>query len=162
MNFGSIRARLTTTIVVILALFGLAGVMVFLEVRSQGVELGQAEEELGEIGNTELPLLLTIKEIKIDVIQVQQWITDISATRGLDGLNDGLDVADTYAVKFREDVARARQLLVSAGHMETSGETHNSVMAALDREEAAFGPITKPAAAWPGPISITGRWKATR
>jgi methyl-accepting chemotaxis protein len=114
--------------------------MVFVEVRSQGVELGHAAAELGEIGGTELPLLLTIKEVKIDVIQVQQWITDISATRGLDGLNDGLDVADTYAVKFREDIARARQLLMSKGHMEGGGDSHEIIMAALDREEASFGP----------------------
>jgi methyl-accepting chemotaxis protein len=114
--------------------------MVFVEVRSQGGELGYAEAELGEIANTELPLLLVIKDIKINVIQVQQWITDISATRGMDGLNDGLDVADTYAVKFREDIARVRQLLMSAGHVESSGDTHNSVMAALDRAEAAFEP----------------------
>jgi methyl-accepting chemotaxis protein len=140
MTFGTIRARLTGTIIIILALFGLAGVMVFVEVRSQGVELGHAAAELGEIGGTELPLLLTIKEVKIDVIQVQQWITDISATRGLDGLNDGLDVADSYAVKFREDIARARQLLMSKGHMEGGGDSHEIIMAALDREEASFGP----------------------
>ncbi|MEN8195794.1 MAG: methyl-accepting chemotaxis protein, partial [Pseudomonadota bacterium] len=144
MNIGTIRARLTGTIIVILALFGLAGVMVFLEVRSQGVELGQAEEELGEIGGIELPLLLTIKEIKVDVIQVQQWITDISATRGLDGLNDGLDVADTYAVKFREDMAGVRQLLMSEDHMEGGmeggGDSHGTIMAALERVEASFVP----------------------
>jgi methyl-accepting chemotaxis protein len=139
MNFGTIRARLTGTIVVILALFGLAGVMVFTEVRSQGVELGRSAGELGEIGGTELPLLLTIKDIKVDVIQVQQWITDISATRGLDGLNDGLDEADSYAVKFRENVTRARQLLSSGDHEEVAG-THESVMEALDRAEKAFEP----------------------
>lgn len=30
-----------------------------------------------------------------DVIQIQQWLTDISATKGLDGLNDGFDEAKT-------------------------------------------------------------------
>jgi methyl-accepting chemotaxis protein len=69
---------------------------------------------------------------------VQQWITDISATRGLDGLNDGLDEADAYAVKFREDMARARQLLMSESHVEDN--SHGMVMVALDRVEEAFGP----------------------
>jgi methyl-accepting chemotaxis protein len=32
-------------------------------------------------------------ELKIAVLQIQQWLTDISATRALDGLNDGIDVA---------------------------------------------------------------------
>ena len=28
-------------------------------------------------------------QMRMDVIQIQQWLTDISATRGLDGLDDG-------------------------------------------------------------------------
>ena len=138
MNFGTIRARLTATITVILLLFGLTGFLVVMELRSQGEDLGHTAEELGAIGGTELPLLLTIKEIKVDVIQVQQWLTDISATRGLDGLNDGFDEAETYARKFRTDLARARQLLMSDEH--GASEAHSELMASLDRAEAAFEP----------------------
>ena len=36
-------------------------------------------------------------ELKLHVVQVQQWLTDISATRGLDGLNDGFDQAAEHA-----------------------------------------------------------------
>ncbi|EXJ16701.1 methyl-accepting chemotaxis protein [Imhoffiella purpurea] len=32
-------------------------------------------------------------EFRIDVVQIQQWLTDISATRGLNGLDDGFDKA---------------------------------------------------------------------
>lgn len=146
MNFGTIRARLTATILVILALFGVAGTMVFLEVRSQGAELGHAAKELGEIAGTGLPLLVTIKDIKVDVIQVQQWLTDISATRGLDGLNDGFDEAETYANKFNEDLARARRLAMSESHIEHSmggagkKSDQDAILKALDRVEASFGP----------------------
>jgi methyl-accepting chemotaxis protein len=35
-----------------------------------------------------------------DVIQIQQWLTDISATRGLDGLNDGFDEAEKSYQSF--------------------------------------------------------------
>ena len=139
MNFRTIRARLTATITLIIALFGIAGGMVFLEVQSQGGELGQAEADLREINSTELPLLLTIKEIKIDVIQVQQWITDVSATRGLNGLNDGFDEAAAYATKFRADIVRARELLTTGDH-EGENDTHKTIMEALDRAETAFGP----------------------
>ena len=138
MNFGTIRARLTATITVILLLFGFAGFMVVMDLRIQGVELDQSAEELGAIGEAELPLLLTIKEIKVDVIQVQQWLTDISATRGQDGLNDGFAEADSYAREFRNDLARARQLLKSGEHEE--GAAHKELMASLDRTEAAFEP----------------------
>jgi methyl-accepting chemotaxis protein len=40
-------------------------------------------------------------QLKMAVIQVQQWLTDISATRGLDGLNDGFDEAEKHAQQFR-------------------------------------------------------------
>ncbi len=40
------------------------------------------------------PILFKNYELKIAVLQVQQWLSDISATRGLDGLNDGIDVAE--------------------------------------------------------------------
>ena len=46
------------------------------------------------IGQTIEPILFKNYELKIAVIQVQQWLSDISATRALDGLNDGIEVAE--------------------------------------------------------------------
>ncbi|MEW6500142.1 MAG: PAS domain-containing protein, partial [Thermodesulfobacteriota bacterium] len=40
-------------------------------------------------------------EIKLDVVQVQQWLTDISATRAAEGFDDGFRKAEEYAVLFR-------------------------------------------------------------
>jgi len=39
-------------------------------------------------------------QMRVDVIQIQQWLTDISATRALDGLNDGFDEADKSYQSF--------------------------------------------------------------
>lgn len=36
-------------------------------------------------------------DLKLDVVQVQQWLTDISATRGAKGFDDGFDNAEKYA-----------------------------------------------------------------
>ncbi|MFT8349592.1 methyl-accepting chemotaxis protein [Clostridium saccharoperbutylacetonicum] len=36
-------------------------------------------------------------ELKLDVVQVQQFLTDISATRGAKGFDDGFDEAEKYA-----------------------------------------------------------------
>jgi methyl-accepting chemotaxis protein len=59
-------------------------------------------------------LSVEIKDIQIDVIQVQQFFTDISATRGLDGLNDGIDVAtqhgDSFNKRTTEILGKAKQL----------------------------------------------------
>ncbi|MBC2397853.1 methyl-accepting chemotaxis protein [Clostridium tetanomorphum] len=37
------------------------------------------------------------EELKLNVVQVQQWLTDISATRGAKGFDDGFDEAEKYA-----------------------------------------------------------------
>ena len=79
-----------------------------------------------------IPLIQGIKEIRIDIIQVQQWLTDISATRGLDGMDDGFDEAAAYAAKFEEDVTAAKEV---AGALAL-----DDVVAALDETHQAFGP----------------------
>ncbi len=48
----------------------------------------------------DVPLLDKAHKVKLSVIQVQQWLTDISATRGQDGLNDGFDEAKNNADIF--------------------------------------------------------------
>ncbi|MCB0298991.1 MAG: methyl-accepting chemotaxis protein, partial [Calditrichaeota bacterium] len=40
----------------------------------------------------------------MDVVQVQQWLTDISATRAAEGFDDGFDEAEQYAKSFRKDL----------------------------------------------------------
>lgn len=51
-------------------------------------------------------------EARLHVVQVQQFLSDISATRGLDGLNDGLDEAEKQAVAFRSSLSELSDLLV--------------------------------------------------
>ena len=54
------------------------------------------------LANERLPQLEKAHDMKVAAIQIQQWLTDISATRGLDGLNDGFDVAEENAEVFRK------------------------------------------------------------
>ncbi|MDH5471512.1 MAG: methyl-accepting chemotaxis protein [Gammaproteobacteria bacterium] len=51
--------------------------------------------------DTELEILNKAHQLKLSVVQVQQWLTDISATRGQDGLNDGFDEAENNAQLFK-------------------------------------------------------------
>lgn len=64
-------------------------------------ETAHVSNSSNNIVERDLPLLIKAKELKMSVVQVQQWLTDISATRGLDGLNDGFDVAAEQADLFR-------------------------------------------------------------
>ncbi|WP_432474123.1 methyl-accepting chemotaxis protein [Amphritea sp. HPY] len=56
------------------------------------------------------PVLEHSQTLQVDVIQVQQWLTDISATRGLDGLDDGFDEAKKSAISFRQTLLQLEQL----------------------------------------------------
>ena len=47
-------------------------------------------------------------DIKVDIIQIQQFLTDISATRGQNGLDDGFSEAEKYAAQFPQHLAQAR------------------------------------------------------
>jgi methyl-accepting chemotaxis protein len=93
-------------------------------------------EEMGkgvsETASTAVPLLKVIGELKLDVVQVQQWLTDISATRGLSGLDDGFDEARKAADKFKVDLGAARKYAKSTGL--------KNVNQALDHVESKFAP----------------------
>jgi len=62
------------------------------------------------IAEREVPILNKAHDLKLAVVQVQQWFTDISATRGRDGLDDGFTEAESNANHFRALVAELQQL----------------------------------------------------
>ena len=55
------------------------------------------KETIAQYQKTLNPMVHDAYKLKNAIIQVQQWLTDISATRGRDGLNDGFDQAQTNA-----------------------------------------------------------------
>jgi methyl-accepting chemotaxis protein len=59
--------------------------------------------------------ILTIK-LEREVIQTQQWLTDISATRGLDGLGDGFDEARKARDSFMAHLAEAERIISQSSH----------------------------------------------
>ena len=94
----------------VILLSGFLGVVVIVEA---GVLLGNNNNILSrsaDIGAVEIPILNKAHELKLSVVQVQQWLTDISATRGLDGLNDGFDEAEKNAVLFKSLIAELKDL----------------------------------------------------
>jgi methyl-accepting chemotaxis protein len=56
---------------------------------------------------------MAAQKMKIDVIEVQQWLTDISATRGLDGLDDGFSEAEKSKASFFEELNKFQRLYTS-------------------------------------------------
>lgn len=124
-------------------IFAVLGIIMFLgwggigtallKINSQETGLTRTDEQIEEISSSAIPLLKEIKNIKIDVILVQGWLTDISATRGLPGFDDGFAEAADFAKQFNADVA------ISRSHAETLNIPE--VIVALDEIQAAFGPF---------------------
>jgi methyl-accepting chemotaxis protein len=107
----------------------IAGVFVLVTALSIGTirNLGILEENAGELSDGAetyatdgINLAITLQRMQFDVVQVQQWLTDISATRGLDGLNDGFDVAAEFADRFAADSAAASDLADKLGYPDLS------------------------------------------
>ena len=49
-------------------------------------------------------------DMNLDVVQVQQWITDISATRGMEGFDDGFGEAENFAKLFVQESDKLKKL----------------------------------------------------
>lgn len=50
------------------------------------------------------------RQMKLDTVQIQQWLTDISATRGMDGLNDGFDEAQKSYDSFMTGLVQFKRM----------------------------------------------------
>ena len=131
----SIKARLIAVLAVILLVFTGAAAVTLINLNAQMPKLEVTAGNASTVANEAIPLAILMKDIQLDVVQVQQWITDISATRGLPGFDDGFGEAANFAEKFHKDVAAARDLATALGLDE--------IVAALNETEAAFGPFYK-------------------
>src|SRR5688572_4972748 len=106
----TINSRIMFANLAFVAMLLVATGSMFVFARSQEEQL-QHSEKAAELAAVQgIQLVTLIKTIQIDIIQVQQWLTDISATRGLDGLNDGYDEADKAAENFEATAAKAEEL----------------------------------------------------
>ncbi len=100
---NSIASRMQKIILLLVALLAImAGVLIF--------QTNKVADHTNLVKDQDIPLLIAAKDLQMSVIQVQQWLTDISATRGLDGLNDGFDVAAENALAFRLSIKNMRML----------------------------------------------------
>jgi len=67
-------------------------------------------DHMTQLNSKEFPTLNKAHELKLAVVQVQQWLTDISATRARDGLNDGFDEAENNAKAFKRLIDELKAL----------------------------------------------------
>jgi methyl-accepting chemotaxis protein len=106
----TINFRITFANLAFVAMLLAATGSMFVFARNQEERIGRTKQAAEIAAVQGIRLVTLIKTIQIEIIQVQQWLTDISATRGLDGLNDGYDEADKAAENFEAAVAEAEEL----------------------------------------------------
>lgn len=72
--------------------------------------LSHINNGLNENKEVSTPLMITSLSLQKDIIQIQQWLTDISATRGLPGYDDGFDEAEAYYLSAQTEIETLRSL----------------------------------------------------
>ena len=88
--YTTIRAKIIMLIIV--GILSMIGIIVF-----SLTTLNKSSNQFHTLETQELKLLTLSKDIKFNVVQVQQWLTDISATRGAEGFDDGYVEAKKHA-----------------------------------------------------------------
>jgi methyl-accepting chemotaxis protein len=68
------------------------------------------------IRNEGVTFSLLAKDMDKDIVQVQQYLSDISATRGLDGLDDGFKEAQKNHDEFLANVDKFEQMFTAKGN----------------------------------------------
>ncbi len=72
------------------------------------------------------------QQMKLDVIQVQQWLTDISATRGQDGLDDGFDEAEKSYKSFVAGLGKFKEMYTEENDSTGLGQVRELESAVAD------------------------------
>lgn len=74
-------------------LSAILAVIIVFEIAAVFIAIDDISDQVSELSESSIQTLNKSHQLKLAVVQVQQWLTDISATRGQDGLNDGFDEA---------------------------------------------------------------------
>lgn len=125
-----IRTQVFAGLGLVLGIFAATGLVATVKVEGQQPRLADIRQQADIVAHHAFALFGAIKDAKLDVVQVQQFLSDVSATRGQDGLDDGFAKSEQFAAKFRQDVAMARD------HAQALGL--DGVLGALNDAEAAF------------------------
>jgi len=86
-------------------------------------KFNEQDQMVEQIEHKQITALIYAKELKLNVVQVQQWLTDISATRAAEGLDDGFENAEASANKFYELAEEIRAL-----YPEKTSEINNMIV----------------------------------
>jgi methyl-accepting chemotaxis protein len=102
-NNFKVRTKILVCFMIPLILMGVIGTWTFQSSKNVFTNVEQLKDESVVFSGI-------AQQMGKDVIQVQQWLTDISATRGLDGLDDGFDEAGKSYQSFLSGLNRFEKM----------------------------------------------------
>jgi methyl-accepting chemotaxis protein len=126
----SVKIVLSNLIILSLLVFSTAAMMLGGAQQRQQIRVATDASEIA--ADKVLDFLVSVKNTNIDVVQIQQWLTDISATRALDGLNDGFDKAAESKTLAEAHLAQVRALAIEIGATD--------ILAEIDQVQKALEP----------------------
>ncbi|KAF0225385.1 MAG: methyl-accepting chemotaxis [Rhodospirillaceae bacterium] len=128
----NIRTQIIAGLTIVVAVFAVTSWLNSRAVNAQKPLLIEISQRADTVSKQSIRLYAAIKDMGLQVAQVQQFLSDISATRAEDGLDDGFDKAEEAAQGFAEAMSRARaaaQVLKLTDILQT-----------LDKADQAFAP----------------------
>ncbi|AUN33188.1 methyl-accepting chemotaxis protein [Niveispirillum cyanobacteriorum] len=117
----------------VLLLLAAATVLMLMGAGRQQKQIAEANRAADVAAVQSLDLVSSARLLSINLVQVQQWLTDVSATRGLDGLDDGFAEAEKARDHARENLRKSRELAKAMGQ--------SKLVAELDKVGAALDPF---------------------
>jgi len=126
--YTTIRAKIVMLIVV--GILSMLGIIVF-----SLTTLNKSSNQFHTLEAQELKLLTLSKDIKFNVVQVQQWLTDISATRAAEGFDDGFAEAQEHAKTLQKlliDLDNLAKIFTNKQLQETILKTTKNLNIAFD------------------------------
>lgn len=106
MLFKNTSVKYQVLFLVVMGLFAIGLILV-----SSLYSVKDMDANYDDLVHYEIELVKLSKDAKFDVAEVQQWLTDISATRAEEGFDDGLKEAEKYAKDFKEVLAKIEKLV---------------------------------------------------
>lgn len=89
------------------------------------LSLNNISDQTNKHQNKNTPSMITSLSLQKDIIQIQQWLTDVSATRGEHGLDDGFDKAEEYYESAKDKIEVLRGLGIERRTMDSISENLN-------------------------------------
>lgn len=90
----------------------------FLNQRGLNALADNSNRQMEEI----LPNTFDFLSLQLNIVQIQQWLTDVSATRAAEGFDDGFGEAEVYFSKANKDLDRLIKMHAELDEMEMVAE----------------------------------------